>query len=117
MKTTSKVLTVAAVAMSMLTSAAYAGSDLQQQRLAEENAAYFQQRNGKGTSGMSAHRSEYDFAVTPQQRMAKRNAEYWTQKGSSAAQSQGHSGVSQYPCASCVYDAQQGGYVAKPHRR
>lgn len=115
MKTTSKILTVAAFTMS-LASTAYAGSDLHQQRLAEENAAYFQ-HGGKGTSGMSAHSSEYDFAVTPHQRMAKRNAEYWTQKGSSAAQSQGYSGVSQYPCSSCVYDAQQGGYVAKPHRK
>jgi len=114
MKTTSKILTVAAVAMGMLTSAAYAGSDIHQQRMAEKNAAYFQ---GKGSASAATHNPDYDFAVNPQQRMAKRNAEYWTQKGSGAAQSQGYSGVSQYPCASCVYDAQQGGYVAKPHRR
>lgn len=106
-------LRIAAIAASMMASAAYAGSDLHQQRLAEENAAYFQ---GKTSSGAVMTNPDYDFAVNPQQRMAKRSEAYWAKKGTGAAQSQGSS-VSQYPCPFCVYDAQQGGYVAKPHRR
>lgn len=95
-----------AVVASMAASAAFAGSDLQQQRMANENAMYFQ---GKGSAGVGTHNPDYDLAATQAQRNAQRDAAYWGNKmGTSKAEAMPSSGVSQYP---------SGEYTAPAHKR
>lgn len=115
MKNTSKIFTLAAIAVSVMTSAAYAGSDLQQQRLADRNAAYFQ---GQSSSSTVTHNSDYDFANRPEQRLAARNAAYFAQSGKGEMQTQPASsanGVSQYPFPGSV--PSDGGWVASSSPR
>mgnify|MGYP000604342623 CR=1 FL=1 len=95
MKTTSKLMTAVIIVATAIASQASASS-LGQQRLAERNAAYFEQMGHKGSSGQIAQNSDYDFAVTPQQRMAKRSAAYWAGKSSATTESQ------QFPASRAV---------------
>lgn len=95
-----------AVAASLVASAAFAGSDLQQQRIANENAMYFQ---GKGSASAVTHNPDYDLAATQAQRNAQRDAAYWGNKtGTSKTEAVSSSGVSQYP---------SGEYASPAHKR
>ena len=76
-------ISIAAVAVSIMASAAYASDTLVQQRLADENAAYFHQMD-KGSAATVMHGT--DMAASPQQRNAERDAEYWGKVGYPKAQ-------------------------------
>ncbi len=77
MKTT-KILTLALLASSVVASAAYAGGEQIQKRIAEENAAYFaKQGNTHSNSAPSAKSPDYQFNNKPEQRMAANNAAYF----------------------------------------
>jgi hypothetical protein len=89
----SKILALAAIATSILSTAAYAGGDQTQRRIAEENAQYFAQKGHPSDSGMATKKAA----------------------GGNMKQDTHNPAVSQYPCAGCTYDQKVGGYVQNPH--
>jgi hypothetical protein len=92
---TLRILTLAALASSVIVSAAYAGGDQAQRRIGEENAAYFAQKANANDSSMTTKKATAD----------------------SMKQDMQNSSASQYPCAGCTYDEKAGGYVQNPHAK
>jgi hypothetical protein len=114
MKTT-KILTLALLASSVVASAAYAGGEQAQKRIAEENAAYFaKQGNTQSNSAPSAKSADYQFNNKPEQRMAVRSQAYFEKigyKGGEVKPFNYYTDVSQYPFPGSVLSAERGGYV------
>lgn len=94
MKTTLKLLTATVLAAGVMASQAYAGDTVQQQRLADENAAYFQSMDKSASAKSSAAMSQPHAPVR-----------------SDTMQE----GVSQYPFPGSV--PSDGGYVFSPAQR
>ena len=111
---TTKLMTLAVLATSLIASSAFAGSNTAHQRMGERNAAYFQSMGAKDSGQAVAQNPDYNFANNPQQRMAKRSDEYWAKVGYSKGEAAPASGVSQYPFPGSRLDAERGGYVYSP---
>ena len=88
-----RTLVVAGVLSAIAAGAAFAGNDLQQQRRAMQDTAYWQGRS--------------DMHQPASQRM----------QGSNSPEAKYQSDVSQYPCHRCVYDHARGGYVFSPSKK
>lgn len=80
MKTTSKLMATVVLASSLITSSAFAGNAIGREKLAERNAAYFQENGSKMSSSSVVSASIVDTETTPRQRLGKRNAEYFSSK-------------------------------------
>jgi len=112
---TIKLLALATVAASVMTSAAYAGSNQVKQRIARENYEYFQGRETHGTTAAGANKADYQFNSRPEQRLAARNKAYFDQvgygKSSESKPFNRYTDVSEYPFSGSVLSAERGGYV------
>jgi hypothetical protein len=89
-----RTLAVAGIVAMTIASPALAKGDLQKQRRAAQDQAYWQ---GKMSDNTAAAQRQSQGGNSPE------------------AKYQG--GVSQYPCAHCVYDNARGGYVFSPSRK
>lgn len=111
---TSNIILLAAVAASVITSTAYAGSNQVTQRIARENYEYFHARGNMGSGQPMLQNPDYQFASRPEQRLAMRNFDYFQKigyKGGEVTHFNAYTDVSEYPFTGSVLSAERGGYV------
>lgn len=111
---TMKILTLATLAASVVASSAYAGGDLRQRQIGDENAAYFRAMGHTGSGQPVVENADYKFNSRPEQRLAQRNQEYFEKigyKGGEVKPFNYYTDVSQYPFSGSVLSAERGGYV------
>ncbi len=123
MKTTIKMLTIAGLAVAMLSSTAQAYDNAypmpaKQQRIHDQQQ-YWQGKTSGG-SGVIAQNPDYVNLTTPQQRMAARSDAYFKSigyKGGEVKPFNRYTDVSEYPFSGSVLSAERGGYVYSSARK
>ena len=85
MKKTAKFFTLTVFATGCMVSQSWAVDPVNQERMANESLAYFEQTGQIKSISNATRNPNYEFASTPMQRASARDDSYWNAVGSSHA--------------------------------